>query len=414
MEWPQIVTTISDKLSPISTVVDAPWVSVTSINGMTGDVVVEPILSAFQPNHYYIKGTAVTYEGALYYAKTDFTSSTTFNLSDWDIPQFTQEQADWNENSTTAKSYIKNKPVLFSGNYEDLQNLPNLAEVALSGDYADLTNLPNLARVATSGLYSDLTGAPVLARVATTGNYADLNNKPSGVLTILQNNTSLGTFNGQTSKSINISTPTAVSQLTNDSEYITSKNRATWSTFVFTGDAPDTYELTTLKGNPITIRVINGGTGAFILAGGSGITIMRCTARALFSPSLSNAWGLYGLSNGTNIYTRKYSGANSGAWASNVEGVFAVESSGHEYCYGTILQSNGPRSSIGYTYTAIRATGNGWRLLGKIGAAGTLDTATFDIEATATNSETIPGIYQRGATTSNTSLYYLCLEILEQ
>lgn len=414
MEWPQIVTTISDKLSPISTVVDAPWVSVTSINGMTGDVVVEPILSAFQPNHYYIKGTAVTYEGALYYAKTDFTSSTTFNLSDWDAPQFTQEQADWNENSPTAKSYIRNKPVLFSGNYEDLQNLPNLAEVALSGDYTDLTNLPNLARVATSGLYSDLTGAPVLARVATTGNYADLNNKPTGVLTILQNNTSLGTFNGQTSRSINISTPTAVSQLTNDSEYITSKNRATWSTFVFTGDAPNTYELTTLKGNPITIRVINGGTGAFILAGGSNITIMRCTARAVFSPSLNNVWGLYGLSNGTKIYTRKYSGANSGTWASNVEVAFDVESSGHEYCYGTILQSNGPKSSIGYTYTAIRATGNGWRLLGKIGAAGTQDTATFDIEATATNSETIPGIYQRGATTTNTSLYYLCLEILEQ
>ena len=414
MEWPQIVTTISDKLSPISTVVDAPWVSVTSINGMTGDVVVEPILSAFQPNHYYTKGTAVTYEGALYYAKTNFTSTTTFNLSDWDAPQFTQEQADWNENSPTAKSYIRNKPVLFSGNYEDLQNLPNLAEVALSGDYADLTNLPNLARVATSGLYSDLTGTPNLAQVATTGNYADLNNKPSGVLTILQNNTSLGTFNGQTNRSINISTPTAVSQLTNDSEYITSKNRATWSTFVFTGEAPNTYELTTLKGNPITIRVINGGTGAFVLAGGSGITIMRCTARALFSPSLSNVWGLYGLSNGTNIYTRKYSGANNGKWSGNVEEINATESSGHEYCFGTILQATGAKNSVSYTYTAIRAAGNNWRLLGKIGGGGALDTATFDIEATATNSETIPGIYQRGATTDNTTLYYLCLEILEQ
>ncbi len=35
-----------------------------------------------------------------------------------------QEQADWNEADNTAKSFIKNKPELFSGDYNDLENKP--------------------------------------------------------------------------------------------------------------------------------------------------------------------------------------------------------------------------------------------------------------------------------------------------
>lgn len=82
MEWPQIVTTITEG-NAISTVVDAPWVSVTSVNGMTGDVITEPIMENFQTNHYYPKNTIVNHNGMLYWAKNTFTSTNIFDADDW-------------------------------------------------------------------------------------------------------------------------------------------------------------------------------------------------------------------------------------------------------------------------------------------------------------------------------------------
>lgn len=73
---------------------------------------------------------------------------------------------------------------LFSGNYNDLTNKPNLSQYALisqlfSGSYADLTNKPSLF----SGDYTDLTNKPNLTQYALisqlfSGSYADLTNKP--------------------------------------------------------------------------------------------------------------------------------------------------------------------------------------------------------------------------------------------
>lgn len=82
MEWPQIVTTITEG-NAISTVVDAPWVSVTSVNGMSGDVITEPIMENFQTNHYYPKNTIVNNNGMIYWAKNTFTSGGSFDADDW-------------------------------------------------------------------------------------------------------------------------------------------------------------------------------------------------------------------------------------------------------------------------------------------------------------------------------------------
>lgn len=82
MEWPQIVTTITEG-NAISTVVDAPWVSVTSVNGMSGDVITEPIMENFQTNHYYPKNTIINYNGMIYWAKNTFTSGANFDADDW-------------------------------------------------------------------------------------------------------------------------------------------------------------------------------------------------------------------------------------------------------------------------------------------------------------------------------------------
>ena len=111
---------------------------------------------------------------------------------------------------------LSNRPELFSGNYNDLTNRPNLAAVATSGSYADLLNRPNLATVATTGSYTDLSNTPNLATVATTGNYGDLNGTPNlatvattGSYTDLSSTPTIPTF------------PTQVSAFSNDAGYLT-------------------------------------------------------------------------------------------------------------------------------------------------------------------------------------------------
>lgn len=80
---PQIQTVLTDNVANVSSIINAPFVEVTSVNGMTGDVITEPIMENFQANHYYLKNTIINYNGQIYWAKNNFTSSSSFNVSDW-------------------------------------------------------------------------------------------------------------------------------------------------------------------------------------------------------------------------------------------------------------------------------------------------------------------------------------------
>lgn len=56
-------------------------------------------------------------------------------------------QSDWNIDDPQETGYIKNKPSIpssFSGDYNDLSNIPDLAQVATSGEYDDLKNKPTI------------------------------------------------------------------------------------------------------------------------------------------------------------------------------------------------------------------------------------------------------------------------------
>lgn len=123
-----------------------------------------------------------------------------------------QIQSDWNQTTTTALDYIKNKPTIptvptnLSSFTDDLGSSPThthsqyltsetepdfngsaaatitSADITawngkstFSGSYNDLTDKPTLF----SGAYADLTGKPNLATVATSGDYDDLSNKPT-------------------------------------------------------------------------------------------------------------------------------------------------------------------------------------------------------------------------------------------
>ena len=107
------------------------------------------------------------------------------------------------------------------------------------------TTLPNGLIVIDEGntaWYSDITAnwtlldqkvgtVNALKPVATSGDYNDLTNKPTipaaandGVLTIAVNGTAAGAFsaNQAGNSTINVAVPTKTSQLTNDSDFITS------------------------------------------------------------------------------------------------------------------------------------------------------------------------------------------------
>ena len=139
-----------------------------------------------------------------------------------EISAESQEQADWNQQSSSEPSFIRNKPslseVALSGNYNDLINKPSIPAAQVNSDWnaqsgvAQILNKPNLSEVALSGNYNDLSNKPSipaaqvpadwnaqsgvsrilnkpdlsvyaekseLASVATSGSYNSLTDKPS-------------------------------------------------------------------------------------------------------------------------------------------------------------------------------------------------------------------------------------------
>lgn len=116
----------------------------------------------------------------------------------------------------------------------------SLATVATSGSYNDLSSKPTIPTVGTlntnntmaqtASSSESLSGAVSLHKVSKTGSYNDLLNKPTiptvnnATLTIQKNGTTVNTFTANASSNVtaNITVPTKVSDLTNDSGFITS------------------------------------------------------------------------------------------------------------------------------------------------------------------------------------------------
>ena len=148
----------------------------------------------------------------------------------------------------------------FTGNYDDLTNIPNFATVATSGDYNDLTNKPTIPSYQVlsishdtlyltnggfvklpsgfDGDYNHLTNKPNLAPVATSGNYNDLTNRPTipsyQVLSVSNDTLYLtnggfvklpggfsGSWNDLADKPTIPNVPNDVSAFNNDAGYIT-------------------------------------------------------------------------------------------------------------------------------------------------------------------------------------------------
>ena len=141
---PQIQTTITEDHIALTSIINAPFVEVTSVNGQTGDVFITIQAGQFEPNKQYPEGALIVRNGKLYITNQAFTSGETYNPADWTEIQATTVQSDWTETDSSAESFIKNKPTLAqvatSGSYNDLSNLPTLTLQAITNSGNDTTN----------------------------------------------------------------------------------------------------------------------------------------------------------------------------------------------------------------------------------------------------------------------------------
>lgn len=136
-------------------------------------------------------------------------------------------------NSSNPSGYQANVIESVKVNGTALTITSKAVDVPVPTKVSDLTNDSGyITGISSTMVVSALGYTPVnpssLATVATTGSYNDLSNKPTiptvnnATLTIKRNGTSVGTFtaNASTDKAIDISVPTKVSDLTNDSGFI--------------------------------------------------------------------------------------------------------------------------------------------------------------------------------------------------
>ena len=119
------------------------------------------------------------------------------------------------------------------------------------------------ARTPTSHTHtkSEITDFPTLSTVATSGSYSDLSNKPTiptvnnATLTIQKNGTTVKTFTANASSNVtaNITVPTKVSELTNDSGFLTShQSLSNYSTLA------NTVKSLSISGKTITVTPGSG------------------------------------------------------------------------------------------------------------------------------------------------------------
>ena len=124
--------------------------------------------------------------------------------------------------------------VATSGSYSDLSNKPTIPAAQVNSDWnaasgvAQILNKPSLATVATSGSYNDLTNKPSIPAAQVNSDWnaasgvAQILNKPTignATLTIQKNSTTIDSFtaNATSDKTINISVPTNVTDLSDTS-----------------------------------------------------------------------------------------------------------------------------------------------------------------------------------------------------
>ena len=181
-----------------------------------------------------------------------------------------------------------------------------------------------------------------------------------------------------------------------------------WTTYDIRDRYTDvTLQLKTRLGRSFTAKVINHGTGVVIENLDSSIRLVRVTLISRFANNTNNI-GINGVAPNSKVWTYCV-GENNGATVNIGSG---NEVGGDTYTNALTGTWNGNKNALSATYTATRSdAGRAWVLKGQLMCAGSATWADFTIECTATDNNTVPGLYCRGA--SGTTFSSICFEILE-
>lgn len=190
---------------------------------------------------------------------------------------------------------------------------------------------------------------------------------------------------------------------------------AVWSSFYFSGASlsDQTVSVETLKGTNLSIRISAGGTAVRIISGAQNINAIRQYWSAKLN-NVSGEYGVSGLESASTVYTRFYGSVGDTAIGGGE--VASTASSGTdgmcEANLGTV--SNAARTSSTAEFLLLREStdAEGWTIYGKIGSGGMLADASFGAK-TQSATGYAPTVYQRSATSSNTSYVFNCIEVLE-
>lgn len=94
-----------------------------------------------------------------------------------------QVQSDWDQNDSQQVDFIKNKPNLFSGNYNDLNNKPTIPSEVTEQTVSGWGFTKNTGTSNFSGSYNDLTDKPTIPSVPSNEQAAQNGNTVSLVTT---------------------------------------------------------------------------------------------------------------------------------------------------------------------------------------------------------------------------------------
>ena len=232
--------------------------------------------------------------------------------------------------------YAKSSHTHTKANITDFPAFGTTAGTICQGNDSRLSD----ARTPTSHTHtkSQITDFPSLATVATSGSYTDLSNKPTiptvnnATLTIQKNGSNVATFTANASSNVtaNITVPTKVSQLTNDSGYITGvawgsvTDKPSFATVATSGSYND------LSNKP-TIPTVNNAT-LTIQKNGSNVSTFTSNASSNVTCNITVPTNTNQLTNGAGFITSSGSCnyANSAGSASSTS---SVSFSNNGQCY---------------------------------------------------------------------------------
>lgn len=205
-------------------------------------------------------------------------------------------QSDWNQTNTSADDFIKNKPTIPTVNNATLTiqkngtNVQTFTANSSSNKTANITvptALADLADDATHRVVTDTNITTWNAKSDFSGSYNDLTDKPTiptvnnATLTIQKNGSTVKTFTANASSNVtaNITVPTALSDLTDDSTHrvVTDTQISTWDNKSdFSGSYTDLTNKPTIPAvNNATLTIQKNGTsvGTFTANASSNKTV---------------------------------------------------------------------------------------------------------------------------------------------